>query len=81
MLSFIFLTAFGIPAILAWKNYMQRETTSYLFLALLFSALAVFLGFAALTKLFAGTMMLAVIVFGLAFVGSLVAYAFHKANR
>ena len=39
-----------------------------------------FLGFAALTKLFAGTMMLAVILFGLAFAGSLVAYVFHKAN-
>jgi len=80
MLSFILLIVFGIPAVLAWKNYMQRETGAHLFLALLLSALAVFLGFAALTKLFAGTMMLAVILFGLAFAGSLVAYVFHKAN-
>jgi len=80
MLSFILLIVFGIPAILAWKNYMQRETASHLFVALLLSAMAVFLGFAALTKLFAGTMMLAVIVFGLAFIGSVAAYVFHKAN-
>jgi len=80
MLSFILLIVFGVPAVLAWKNYMRRETAGHLFLALLLSAFAVFLGFAALTKLFAGTMMLAVIIFGFAFAGTLVAYVFHRAN-
>tara|TARA_B100000614_G_scaffold262910_1_gene301014 strand:- start:1876 stop:2121 length:246 start_codon:yes stop_codon:yes gene_type:complete len=79
MLSFILLVLFGVPAVLAWKNYIKRETPSHLFIAILLSALAVFLGFAALTKLLAGTMMLVVIVFGLVFVGTLAAYLIHKA--
>jgi len=52
MLSFILLIVFGIPAVLAWKNYMQRERPERICFSLCFFPRWLFSGLRSIDEAF-----------------------------